>query len=1454
MKIKTIILGTLVGLLISSHAAFCAGIVLDESNATLAGDAGLGYTSLASPDIDPNFIGFKAGSASWNVSLNPAQKYKLTTRRTVTTTNNTQFSVSLDGKYYITDPAYTSDVSQNDQMLERGFFGYYQPLGATSSVVADSGGQWFARVDYLRLDPTYDSYFDENSSLTLGGGAARHTFDTSGWQPANAGTMPVSGPNGFAFAGSDYVSGNVTLVSGASYKVYASRQVVSYGNLSYDLAINGQLFAHDSAVTVNPVHENFLEEAYLGTFIAVNASNLVKCYNGGIWAARIDYIRFEQASISTIADAKLSGDGAGLLVGPAVITAAYPNFFYIESESCECGIRVEKAAHGLSVGARVSVNGVLQTNSDGERYIQASSVVSNGTGEVRPLGTSCRALGGGDFNYSQTTGAGQIGINGANGLNNIGMLVRTWGRVSSLGSNRYALTDGSGDDVTVVTPAGVGITSGAFTTLAGISSCENDNGVIKRVLLVSSASDIREYLGTNGDFSIGLNKNKNYALSTITVDGVVFDSSEKFPTFQMYDSSGVVSTFSADDSGWSTSASVSGDTVTVIYSRTGFSAKVEYKQTADTITVTVTPLTETGYKALGLSDGNSLVYVPKTKVEAANTAFLLVPYGCGELVKYPASGASATVSPVQSWDYQAQFFGVGYKNCGLLFRCPQYGATFTYGTGLIGSNYSLVGGMSSWFRPSAIRSFSTPITDPYLQVQITAVRDCNGDGSFDWVDMGSVYRDKYIEPNTSIDPNVIRAFTGKIDVSYPADSGQIQNYDQILAQMRQMETVPQVWWLVGAHVPTTRAYVDPCYSAAPDPSHNGPSGMDYFAFKQKALAEMGARIGIHESPQDMTDESPEWGSVPLRLRSDGYGVPRWGGTYNGRTWVNYSRSLNYQGLLDTIDYHFNDWQVNAGDTWHWDVFTAEQSQEDYNPQYLATAGTDMRTRIDILRYIKNKGVHITSEGLQEGLSTYCDLAWQARPAEMPDLDGAELVPLTPVLFLGRTVYCSGLSVSNSLLLGAKHGDEKALLDVDAIKSGYDNQNRAWRCIAGRTVRDVNKTTSGWQVFYKCETGGEKQSESVLDSDAVLGINAEARIVHGADGKIRRYNLTTDGDVDAVSTPVAAIDRVAYAGYGGVVTLESDGKVRRYNFYTGGVKDIDFLPAYPIVDVLYAGFGGILVKDTQDRIRRYNFTADPVCDAVRLSSYAVSEFLYSDFQWTVTRESDGKIRRYNIATGSVVTSTPTTGITSIVWASSSGVVIRHSDGKIRRYNFASGGGVDVVCTPASGITQISYGGFDGVVTNESDGKTRRYNFALPGGSKDAELVHAASVAESLYSGFAGVVARESDGKIRRYNLGSGGVVDAVCAPVSGVSHIAYSGYDGVVVHETDGKIRRYSFTASGSLDSVVSPVSAVQDIAFCSYDAIVTGESDSKLRCYTLNYVESLTVNLPTDIWSFDFRK
>ncbi|MCE5313520.1 MAG: choice-of-anchor Q domain-containing protein [Armatimonadota bacterium] len=96
--------------------------------------------------------------------------------------------------------------------------------------------------------------------------------------------------------------------------------------------------------------------------------------NPRIYGEQVDIGAYEyqasEAAVSSIVQARQAQDGCQTDITGALISAAFANFYYIESDDRLCGIRVEQAGHDVNVGDRVDISGVIRTNADGERYIE----------------------------------------------------------------------------------------------------------------------------------------------------------------------------------------------------------------------------------------------------------------------------------------------------------------------------------------------------------------------------------------------------------------------------------------------------------------------------------------------------------------------------------------------------------------------------------------------------------------------------------------------------------------------------------------------------------------------------------------------------------------------------------------------------------------------------------------------------------------------------------------------------------------------------------------------------------------------------------------------------------------------------------------------------------------------------------------------------------------------------
>lgn len=217
---------------------------------------------------------------------------------------------------------------------------------------------------------------------------------------------------------------------------------------------------------------------------------------GGVVDIGVD--EFTEASTG-IVSGKRGGDTSQVQISGRVVTAAFPDFFYIEADGRENGIRVYLPGHLLSAGMRAGVIGRMATNSDGERYIQADAAAQTGTGSLLPLGMNNRAVGGGDWFYNAATGAGQRGVLGGAGLNNVGLFVRVWGMVTSVssGAGSFTIADGasvsdpSGNAGITVRASGLTLPPrGSYVIVTGACSTYGSGGNLYPQILAPSQASI----------------------------------------------------------------------------------------------------------------------------------------------------------------------------------------------------------------------------------------------------------------------------------------------------------------------------------------------------------------------------------------------------------------------------------------------------------------------------------------------------------------------------------------------------------------------------------------------------------------------------------------------------------------------------------------------------------------------------------------------------------------------------------------------------------------------------------------------------------------------------------------------------------------------------------------------------------------------------------------------------
>jgi hypothetical protein len=179
-----------------------------------------------------------------------------------------------------------------------------------------------------------------------------------------------------------------------------------------------------------------------------------------------------------------------------VVTRTFPEFgyFYVEELDGAMGIRVASVASPDPGDVITIASGTMKTYR-GQRYLDNSSyTISEHNRATKPVGMTNKTMGGGDFLYEVGPPiVGQQGLWDGAGLNNIGKLIRVWGKVTEIidygnGTWYYYIDDGSGVDLAVdleVAPnqgIPLAVNVGDQVAVTGISSCLTVDGYLIRVL------------------------------------------------------------------------------------------------------------------------------------------------------------------------------------------------------------------------------------------------------------------------------------------------------------------------------------------------------------------------------------------------------------------------------------------------------------------------------------------------------------------------------------------------------------------------------------------------------------------------------------------------------------------------------------------------------------------------------------------------------------------------------------------------------------------------------------------------------------------------------------------------------------------------------------------------------------------------------------------------------------
>lgn len=191
----------------------------------------------------------------------------------------------------------------------------------------------------------------------------------------------------------------------------------------------------------------------------------------------------------TVGGAKQCPDNSKVDLQSVKITAVFDDCIYVEQPNRSSGIKVLYTGQ-CNIGDTITLFGDISTD-DGERVIKhiTSASPTSGT-KLKPLAMNGRALGGGTF--MQFTPGTTDGF----GLNNVGLLVTIWGKVTDTGDNYFYVDDGSGlqanNHIGVrVDSRYIGIPNqGDFVTITGINSLYYANGHYYPCILPRIANDL----------------------------------------------------------------------------------------------------------------------------------------------------------------------------------------------------------------------------------------------------------------------------------------------------------------------------------------------------------------------------------------------------------------------------------------------------------------------------------------------------------------------------------------------------------------------------------------------------------------------------------------------------------------------------------------------------------------------------------------------------------------------------------------------------------------------------------------------------------------------------------------------------------------------------------------------------------------------------------------------------
>jgi len=292
----------------------------------------------------------------------------------------------------------------------------------------------------------------------------------------------------------DLPAGGTTLFGPITIKGTASGSAFQNYTLEYGIGASPS-----SWTPIGPSHTTPVVNGVLGTWDTSNLSNgtytvklTARNTEGGVATDTVT-VNVLKTSVYQV---KSSENGASVTLTGKVVSAGpaeFPGIMYIQEPDRSSGLKVELGAAQTDaiIGSIVTVSGTLQTPA-GERTITNPAVTVTGSGDApSALSVVNRDVGGSALNLYTP------GVTGGIGLNNIGLLVCVWGRVTALGSGYFYLDDGSalagGLGLKIVTGTLAKPGSSQYAVAVGISSVEIDGSTARPIVRARRQADLAYY-------------------------------------------------------------------------------------------------------------------------------------------------------------------------------------------------------------------------------------------------------------------------------------------------------------------------------------------------------------------------------------------------------------------------------------------------------------------------------------------------------------------------------------------------------------------------------------------------------------------------------------------------------------------------------------------------------------------------------------------------------------------------------------------------------------------------------------------------------------------------------------------------------------------------------------------------------------------------------------------------